>query len=339
MTPCYKVNPVKEPQVPNSIAARLFDAVLGFLLRPRVRRVRRWSFLVTLPAGFVVGRSLGLDLGDGALLGAVGAVIDVAVVAGVALAGARLLGKERSDALLDLLMHPVVRRLIVGEMRMLSTLPVALARRLRTPRGETFACHRGSHELGFAIALLPAMLAEGVVVHLLLPDAWFWPQVVLASLHVYGVVMLLSWAAGERTHPHRLRDGMLELRGGQLYRVRVPASQVAGVEAARRRDGQRTGLVLGDPVQPDGQRTSHVAGGTPARLAVSGRTDLLLHFAGPVVLERPLGDPLELTELAIAVDDPARFVAAVESARVAVPEDRPALLGWLAPADLAEAFG
>jgi hypothetical protein len=319
----------KERQVPNPIAVRLFDAVLGFLLRPRVRRVRRWSFLVTAPLGFLAGRSLGLDLGDGVVLGAVVALLEAAVVVGVALAGARLLGRERSDALLDLLMHPVARRAIVGEIRMLSTFPLALLRRLRAPRGEEFACHRGSHELGLAIALLPAMLAEGAAVHLLLPDAWLWPKVAFAALHVYGVVMLLSWAIGERTHPHRLRDGELWLRSGQLYRAHVTATKVAAVEIAHRRDGQRTGLV------PDGD---------PVRLAVSGRTDVLLRFAAPVRLERPLGEPLPVTELAIAVDDPARFVAAVEAARHQLPiaaaasDDRSALLAWLAPADLAEAL-
>jgi len=331
VTNCYKVVlATKELQVPNPTAVRLFDAVLGFLLRPRVRRVRRWSFLVTAPLGFLVGRSLGLGLGDGVVLGAAAALLDVAVVAGVALAGARLLCKERSDALLDLLMHPVARRAIVGEVRMLSTLPTALLRRLRAPRGEEFACHRGSHEFGLAIALLPAMLAEGAAVHLLLPDSWFWPQVALGVLHVYGMVMILSWALGERTHPHRLRDGELELRGGQLYRVRVAVSQIEAVEIAGRRQGQRTGLVLDDG---------------PARLVVSGRTDLLLRFSAPARLERPLGEPLHISELAVAVDDPASLVAAVEAARdatrtEAAGEDqrRSELLAWLAPADLADAL-
>ena len=186
--------------MPNPIAVRLFDALLGSLLRPRIRRVRRWSFLVTAPLGLLVGRSLG----DGAVLGGVVALLDAVVVISVTLAGSRLLGQERRDALLDLLMHPVARRAIVGEARMLSTFPAALLRRLRPPGGERFACHRGSHELGFALALLPAMLAEGAAVHLLLPAGWFWPKLVLAALLVYGVLMLLSWAAGERTHPHRL---------------------------------------------------------------------------------------------------------------------------------------
>lgn len=314
--------------MPSPVAVRLFDAVLGFLLRPRVRRLRRWAFVVTLPLGFLVGRSLGLDLGDGALVGAAAAALEVAVLTAVALAGARLLGQERRDALLDLLMHPVARRAIVGEARMLATIPITLLRRVRAPRGEAFSYHRGSYELGLAIALLPAMIAEGAAVHLLLPEGWFWPKVAVAALHLYGVVVLLSWAVGQRTHPHRLHDGRLELRSGQLYRTRVDARRVEAVEVARRRDGQRTGLVLGD--------------GAP-RLAVGGRTDVLLRFAAPIHVERPLADPLTVTELAIAVDDARRFVAAVEAARAEAGTVGPAiddqgLLAWIAPADLADAL-
>ena len=96
--------------------------------------------------------------------------------------------------LVDLLMHPVARRAIIGEARMLSTIPLVLLRRLRRRRGAEFAAHRGSHELGFAVALLPAILAEGGAVHLLLPDGWFWPKLILAGLHAYGVIMVLSRA-------------------------------------------------------------------------------------------------------------------------------------------------
>ena len=228
--------------------------------------------------------------------------------------------------MLDLLMHPVARRAIVGEARMLSTFPAALLRRVRPPRGERFACHRGSQELAFALTLTPAMLAEGAAVHLLLPAGWFWPKVVLAAVHAYGALMLLSWAAGGRTHPHRLLDGELELRSGQLHRARVAASDVTEIEIASRRRGQRTGLVMDD--------------GAPL-LAVSGRTDVTLRFAAPVRIERPLGEPVSVTELSIAVDDPAGLVATVETARdeprIARAEDRHKLLGWFVPADLAEA--
>ncbi len=67
MRPPPKRASSREDRAPNPVAVRLFDAALGFLLRPRARRVRRWSFLVTVPLGFFAGRSLGLDLGDGVL--------------------------------------------------------------------------------------------------------------------------------------------------------------------------------------------------------------------------------------------------------------------------------
>ncbi len=140
--------------------------------------------------------------------------------------------------------------------------------------------------------------------------------------------MLLSWAVGQRTHPHRLRDGLLELRSGQLYRTRVKATQVEAIEVKPWRDGQRTGLAVSDE--------------TP-RLAVGGKTDVLLRFAAPVRIERPLADPLTVTKLAIAVDDAARFVAAVEAAHAepdaaGSPADDQGLLAWIAPADLADAL-
>jgi len=314
--------------VPNPVAVRLFDAVLGFLLRPRARRIRRWSFLVTVPLGFFAGRALGLDLGDGVLLGTAVAILDVLVLLGVAVAGAHLLGRERRDALLDLLMHPVARRLVLAEARMLLTFPRALMRRVRPPVGATFAYHRGTYELGFALALVPAMLAEGAAVHLLLPDSWFWPKLVLATLHGYGILMLLGWAAAPRTEPHRLHDGVLELRSGHLYRARIALDGIAAIDVQRRRQGSRTGLVLGD--------------GATARLAISGRTDVVLRLEAPVEVERPFGDPFAVTQIMVAVDDPERLVSAVRAAQ-AVPstvEDhrRFGLLAWLAPADLADAL-
>ncbi len=314
--------------MPNPTATRLFDRLLGFLLRPRIRRIRRWSFLVTLPAGFVVGRALGFELGDGLLLGALAALLDLTVVVAAAVAGGRLLGPERRDALLDLLMHPVARRAMAGEARVVATIPLALWRRRRPPRGERFAYHRGSQDLAFAIALLPALLAEGVAVHLLLPDDWLWARIAAAAVHLYGIVMLLSYAAGTRTTPHRLRDGVLDLRSGPLYRARVAAADVVSVAVERRRGGGRTGLLL-----RDGR----------ARLATDGRTDVVLRFAAPVAVERPLGDPVAVTELEVAVDDPERFVAALRAA-AATPRAPVAergtreLLGWLTPGELAAAL-
>lgn len=56
-------------------------------------------------------------------------------------------------------------------------------------------------------------------------------------------------------------------------------------------------------------------------------------------VDRPLGEPLPVTELAIAVDDPPRFQKArYEPGAATTVDERSALLAWLSPADLAESL-
>ena len=196
----------------NPTAIRLFDRCLGVLLRPAVRRTRRWSFVVTLPAGLAAGHWAGLrpSLEHGLLVAGLLVVLDVAVVCAVALLGARLLGRERRDGLLDLVMHPVARRAVVGELRVFAVYVRALARRAPRPGVRRFSYHRGSMFLGASIALLPPMAAEAAVA---------------------------------------------------------------------------SGLFLD---------------GDTARLVARGRTDLVLTLTEPVLIERPLGEPVAVTQLAFA---------------------------------------
>ena len=218
---------------PRPALTRGFDALFGFLMRPRVRRVRRWSFLVTVPAGILVARELGLrpSLEDGLVVGLALVALDVTVLLTIAFAGTRLLGQERRDIVLDLLMHPSVRRLLRSELELQLTLPRALVRRLRRhERGQEFSYHRGSWELGFALALLPAVAAEGAIVHLALPNAWLWLRVAAAALHALGMVYLIAFALAPRVYPHRIAGGMLELLVGSLYRARVPLAAIVAVE-------------------------------------------------------------------------------------------------------------
>jgi len=302
---------------------RRLDAVLALLMRPRVRRVRRWAFLVTVPGAYALSEALGveLSLGTGLWAGLAVALLDVLVLLCVAFAGARLLGPERRDLVLDLLMHPVARRVLVGEARMLATYARAL---LPARRGARFAYHRGGDELGMVLALVPATIAEGVVLHLLLPGGATLPKLLLAGLHLYAVVVLVAWALGPRVHPHRLVPGVLEVRSGPLYRARVPVAAIAGARRDRRRRARRSGVTLGDG---------------EAWFATSGRVDVTLDLRTPVQVERPIGDAVPVTTLHVAVDDPEVFLGALAAAEPASPRApaRPAL-AWLAPADVLEAL-
>ena len=301
-------------------------------MRPRLRRIRRWSFIVTLPGGVLLARTLdiGLSAAEGLGLGVAAAVLDLLLLVSVALLGTRVLGSERREVVLDLLMHPAARRAIRAEARMLATLPLALLRRVTRRRraGAEFPYHGRSMALGFAVALVPAVIAEGVALHLLLPPAWEGPRLALAAVQAYGLLMLASWGLGPRAHPHRLDDGVLEVRSGQLYRARIPLERVARAERRCERVEGGAGLVVR---------------GEEALLPSDGRVDVTIRLAGPVEVERPLGDPISVTSIAAAVDDPDTLLRELEDRRrtsASSPRAAPSAgrrLGWLAPADLVEA--
>jgi len=108
---------------------RLIDRLVGVLLRRAWRR----SLVVTIATGLLVAHWLGLSLSlqDGLLVGVGLIAIDVIVLLVVMTLGARLLGDERRAVVLDMLIHPVARRAIGGELRLLAVYPRALWRRLR----------------------------------------------------------------------------------------------------------------------------------------------------------------------------------------------------------------
>ncbi|MBA2295775.1 MAG: hypothetical protein H0W16_11660 [Actinobacteria bacterium] len=72
----------------------LVDELFDLLMRPRVRRIRRWSFLVTLPAGYLLAWALGIELTleRGLWMGIAVALLDLAIFLTVVSAGSRWLG-------------------------------------------------------------------------------------------------------------------------------------------------------------------------------------------------------------------------------------------------------
>jgi len=317
-----------------TIAQRWFDRIFGVLLRPRVRRVRRWAFLVTIPTGLLVGDALGLrpSLESGVALAIAVAVLDACVLVAVILVGSRVLGRERRDALLDLLMHPTARRLVAGEARLLAMVPRALWRAAtrRRPRPGEFAQPAAGSELGFALALLPAMVAEGAAVHLLLPESWTVVRIAAALLHVYAILIVLGLALGPRVLPHRLERGELVVRLGALTRVVVPVEAIVAAEpAAAGRRGGVTRVELGDGA---------------ATLRCGGRVDVRLLLREPVEVERPLGDPVAVRELTFAAARPADLLAALAGERERVrqlpvgPRTGARLRDLAGPAALADAL-
>jgi hypothetical protein len=263
--------------------AHAADAVLGVLLRPRLRRVLRWSFVITLPAGAFLLRERGLDAAVAIVLLELCGFIAVMLVA-------LRLGGERRAVIFDLIMHPAVRRVLRSEMRVAATVPVALVRRLSTRRAPEFGYARGDQELAIALALTPAILAETAAVHLLLPASLGPVKLAVLLVSLYGLLWLVSWAVGLCAFPHLLEHDHFRARLGQLYEVRVP------LDAIRVAD-----------VRPEvvGRRTEAVVEGDRGALAVGGRVSVHLELDRPVCLHRPFGEPRPITRLSLAADDPA----------------------------------
>ena len=263
---------------------RAIDALLALLMLPRVRRVLRWSFVVTLPLFAYLVSVRGVDT----------VLVLVALeFAGflLVLAVAARLGGERGQLIFDIVMHPSVRRLLRSEATIVLTLARAPARLVRRgPRAGEFGYARGDAELPLALAMIPAVAAETAAIHLLLPDSLAALRIAVLVLSAYGLLWVLGWAAGLRLNPHRLGRDALPARLGALYRADVPLDAIRSVRVARTRSGGRTALAL------DGER---------ALFAVGGRTDVHLELDRPILVHRPFGDPIEARALSIAADDPA----------------------------------
>ena len=266
------------------MSARLADAVFGFLLHPRVVRVRRWSSLVTIPLAIVLLSLVGLE-GGFAL-----AAVELAFVLAVLVLFLRL-DPERREVVLDFIAPPIERRILRMELAIFATYWRAFARRRRASTGTEWTYHRGSVELAFALALVPAAVGELIVFHLFVP--WFWVRVAALVLTVYAFVWLVGLSLGMRVHPHRVGDDEVELRLGVLYRALVPLGAIEKVE--RRRESVARGNQF---VLRDGK----------AYLAADGRVDVHFALREPVVVSRPIAEPASVREIAVAADDPAGMV-------------------------------
>lgn len=274
------------------------------LLSERGRRLRRWSFVVTVPVAAAAAAIAGLGT-SAAVLG-----VRIALTIVVALVALRL-GGERGEAVRDLLMHPRVRRFLRTELRVVSAPARVLARIWRRPAGE-FSGYRGGEELAIAMALTPMVLAEAAGVHLLLPASWLWVHAAAAAAHLYALAWVFAWALGPRLRPHRLEGGDLLVHGGLLYAASVPRSAIRRVEIARRRLPEHTPFLLE---------------GETALLPARRRVDLWLELAEPVAVSRPLGEPVAVRRLGLAADDPHALAAALAQSPLAAPPGRPAALG------------
>lgn len=297
---------------------------------PAVRFVRRWGWLGWLPA---VAVWLGATRAERGLwvLAAVVAVQATWVTALLWLSH-RASDRAVSELLQDLAFPPQLRKLALLEARVLAA-PLALALRtagsrrarshvqrrtasggarvaglVRSSEGEAgcasgpvleFATGAAGFELALALALVPALLVEAVVVHLVVGagSAIGWA---LTAVGVYALWWFVGVACSLRAFPHMVGPWGVRLRLGALYRIDVPPDAIAAVRI------EPTGHGFGPFL-----RLRETPRGTRADLCAGGRSDVVLELARPLPLERPLRRPIAVTAVAVPVADARAFAAAV----------------------------
>ncbi|MBS0255243.1 MAG: hypothetical protein JSS36_08570 [Proteobacteria bacterium] len=135
-------------------------------------------------------------------------------------------------------------------------------------------------------------VAEMLAVHLFVVLKWPWLAWPLTWLTALSLVWLVGWIRSWARLPHELADGQLHLHMGSLRSIAVPIAQVARV--VRQVDA--------------------------ARLAQPG-TRKLVPLAYPnriVELAEPLPGRRRTRALAIRLDDPAAFDAALAGQGIAI---------------------
>lgn len=253
------------------------DRLIAWLMDPRVRRFRRWSFVLTVPVALLVARTSGYE--NGALVIGARVALWLAVVV-----WALRLGGERGEAVRDLLMHPRARAIMRTEFDLATAVPRLLFAR----RARGLSYHRGTYGLALALAFTPMVVAEAAVAHLLIGGGWIaW---VVNALHAYALLWIWGFALGPNAFPHRVGARTAVLRCGALYRAQVPLHAIESATARRER--------VSEAAERDGAML------LPAR----GRVDVWLELSQSVRVQRPMREPVFVTALAVASDDPAALV-------------------------------
>lgn len=169
----------------------------------------------------------------------------------------------------------------------------------RIPRGPDIFGYTRDSGMAFVLAVLicsaPIELLLG---DLLLP--WHWLRLPLALIEVYSILWIFGFAASLSALPHRLHTHALELHYGILLEGMIPYEAIASVQLEKTNAPQsRSGYQID---------ASHET----LWLVNGGTAQVTLHLRAPVALEGILRPTPPVTTLHLALDDPARFVAAIK---------------------------
>jgi len=300
---------------PHVVAAGLaFDLTLtvaffAWLLPVRSGAWAPASLLAVLVVGVAAARRILPDSERAVSSGlvALGAVAEAALLAWISARSVAAL-RTRTDSAEDLDLHGRIRRAarailwnrLIADVAAfeLSVLAYALGPRRapHVPAGASaFAYHRRVPYGPVVAALAMVVAAETYPIHLLLrrwqpTAAWL-----VTFLGLYTLVYLVADWRAAKIRPHLLDGETLTVRTGLRWSARLSLATVAAVE----------------------RRAPPRDGGKPLRAALVGGANLWIRLAEPAEAEGPYALRRRVSTIALSVDAPDRFVAALEAARQA----------------------
>lgn len=183
---------------------------------------------------------------------------------------------------------PKVHRILLFELTLLKH----LFSRPRLPEGQHFGTRRGASTGSTLVLLVFLGLVEGLFAHTLLGRwnevaAWVW-----TGVEMLGLLWLLAYGRALAIRPVTVGDRRLYLRSGLRWTASTPLANVAEVRRF-------------DPAQ-DAQVQS---------IAVDVKPNLILSFTAPVRLYGLYQQEMSAHDIALHVDDPQAFTAALPASK------------------------
>ena len=204
--------------------------------------------------------------------------------------------EERIAAAFEAFVPPRAARLMALELVLLGSALRFLFGGFRADAPTGFSHHREA-ALRAILPAIPLMIpGDFLLVHALFKGAAPWLRWALHGSTIYAVLWLVGFYATLKTRPHQLRDGQLELHLGLLKSVSFPVSHLLSASRLPEFDD-------------DWARHAHMKG--VQKLVAKGNSILELRLSEPVRVTGLLGPGRPTDRLAVSVDDPAAFLAAL----------------------------
>ena len=207
--------------------------------------------------------------------------------------------EDRIAEAFEAFVPPPAARLMALELVMLGSALRFLLGGFRKPAPEGFSHHRES-PLGSLLPVLPLLIpADMLLVHAIFPHMAPWLRWTLHGSTFYAVLWLIGFYALLKARPHQIRNGRVHLNLGLIKRVSFGCDQI------------RAAAPLPD-FSDDWARHAHFKG--MQKLVAAGPPVVELALSEPVQVAGLLGPSQPASRLAVSMDDPAAFLAALPCA-------------------------